>query len=154
MWQFFIASTHCKHYLHLNIVSHVEAYLKDMEPAEENLGIRELGWNGCMFLHIFIYHKGPGYQWTKINMKSIFIDVLLEHDIKQEHRPLTWTSPLSRLITPENFMIIRWLNILEKVWQTTDFVQNFVAISEFKPEVWSENRQVGRVCSDFQFVKS
>ena len=32
--------------------------------------------------------------------------------------PFAWTSLLSLVITPENFMMIRWWQIVKKVWQT------------------------------------
>ena len=70
-----------------------------------------------------------------------------------------WTLLLSLVITPENFMMIRWWEHSEKgvtdgqtenticraAWShaTSSFVHHFVAIGEFKLELQSGNPQFG-----------
>ena len=95
--------------------------------------------------------------------------------------PFAWTSLLSLVITPENFMMIRWWEHGEKgvtdgqtdgqtdwtshiaAWSqlktigdlfyaTSSFVQHFVAIGEFKLELQPGNAQSGSNSNIFKAV--
>ena len=91
--------------------------------------------------------------------------------------PFAWTLLLSLVITPENFMIIRWWEHSQKgvtdgqtenticraAWSqlktighlfyaTSSFVYHFVAIGEFKFELQSGNAQFGSNTTIFRVV--
>ena len=95
--------------------------------------------------------------------------------------PFAWTLPWSVMITPENFMMIRWWEHSQKgvtdrqtdgrtentihiaAWSqlktighlfytTSSFVHHFVAIGEFKLELQSGNAQFGSNSTIFRAV--
>ena len=94
--------------------------------------------------------------------------------------PFAWTSLLTMVITPENFMMIRWWEHGEKgvtdrrtdrqtenticraAWSqlkiighlfhaTSSFVYHFIAIGEFKLELQSGNAQFGSKTQNWRF---
>ena len=72
----------------------------------------------CAWFHCYMWIQTGVRVWKRLSW--VLTSVTLIFDLWPW--PFAWTSLLSMVITPENFMMIRWWehgeNIANKVWQT------------------------------------